>query len=88
MSAWQIKITREAETDFSCLDSLIQNRVTRKIYWLRDNFENVIPMPLSEAWRDYFKLRVGDWRIIYQPDYSLKSLIIYRIERRDKIYKI
>ena len=87
MSNWRIKFTPEGESDLLSLDKAVQKRVIRKIYWFKENFANIVPEPLSNVLKDYFKLRVGDWRVVYQIEYRDNSLIIHSIELRDKVYK-
>ena len=87
MSGWRVIFTIEAEEDLDRLDKQVRKRVIEKILWLRNNFEQIIPLPLGGKWQGFFKLRVGDWRIIYETENSLKQIIIHRIDKRDKIYK-
>ena len=75
MEQWQVHISEEAELDFDRLDISIRRRVLEKIGWFRDNFDNITPLPLGGKWRGFFKLRVGDWRIIYKME-AIKKLII------------
>lgn len=82
-----VQFTVEAREDLDKLDSQIKKRIIEKILWLRDNFDEIIPLPLSGKWQNFLKLRVGDWRVIYAAEDSKKQLIIHLIGRRDKIYK-
>ncbi|MEK7209031.1 MAG: type II toxin-antitoxin system RelE/ParE family toxin [Patescibacteria group bacterium] len=84
---WQIKFTFQAEKDLKRLDVQIRQRVAEKLHWLTVNFSLTTAVSLNNTWKDYYKLRVGDWRIIYQPDHKLKIIIVYNIGRRDEIYK-
>lgn len=88
MKNWQAIITSEAEKDLEKLDSSIRKRVLEKLKWMRENFSQIIPTPLSDKWKGFFKLRVGDWRIIYKIDNKNELIVIYRIEHRSKVYKI
>ena len=87
MNEWQVQFTHEAEEDLKRLDKPIQKRVTNKIIWLSEKSSQIDHQSLSNLWRDYFKLRVGDWRIIYQIDYSQHLITIFNIENRDKVYR-
>lgn len=87
MKDWRLIFTQEAESDLKKLDSLIKKRVLEKIKWLRENFEKITPLPLGGKWRGFFKLRVGDWRIIYEMEISKKLITIHCIDHRSKIYK-
>ncbi|MBI2097409.1 MAG: type II toxin-antitoxin system RelE/ParE family toxin [Candidatus Vogelbacteria bacterium] len=84
---WQIKLTLQAEKDLESLDASIRQRIVEKLHWLVANFSSVVSIPLNNTWKDYCKLRVGDWRVVYQPDHKLKTIIVYNVGRRDKVYK-
>ena len=86
MSNWLYKITKEAEDDLDKLDRQVRDRVLEKLKWMTDNFGNIIPLPLGGKWLGFFKLRVGDWRIIYEIDLTEKMVIIHQVDRRDKVY--
>ena len=87
MASWRVYFTKEGEADFDRLDSSIRKRVVNKLRWLEKNFENFLPEPLSYTLSDFFKIRVGQWRIVYALNKKDQSLEVYRIELRDKVYK-
>lgn len=88
MTEWVIKFTTEAEDDFVRLDIIIRKRVIEKLLWLKTNFAKIQHKTLSNKWKGFYKLRIGDWRVIYEIEHNLNRMIIHRIERRDKVYKI
>ena len=65
---WSIEFTKEAEKDISVLDKSIRKRIIEKLEWLSNNFDFIFPSVLTADFRDYFKLRIGDWRVFYQID--------------------
>lgn len=87
MSRWSLSLTREAENDFRKLDHGNRKRVLEKLEWLSANFDDITPAPLTGPWHGFFKLRVGDWRVVYHADYAKLFLLVYVIDRRDRIYK-
>ena len=87
MREWRFELTDEAEADLGKLDSSIRTQVLEKIKWFRENFEQITPLPLGGKWRGFFKLRVGDYRIIYEVERERGMVTIHYIDRRDKIYK-
>lgn len=87
MPQWKVKFTVEAEKDLDKLDKQIRERVLEKILWLKDNFDQIIPLPLGGRWQGFFKLRVGDWRVIYEVEDVKKRLTIHLIDHRDKVYQ-
>lgn len=83
----KIKFTPEAEEDLENLDSSIQERVSKKMEWLSRNFYQIIPEGLGGKWKNFYKLRVGNWRIIYQFKPETETIEVYEINLRDKVYK-
>lgn len=43
-------------------------RILNKIQWLSVNFEQITPLSLTGQWLGFYKLRVGDYRVIYELD--------------------
>ena len=84
---WSLFLTSAAEADFKKLDKTSYQRILSRLEWFQDNFDNITPLPLGGEWRDYFKLRIGDLRIIYKIQWEKNTIIVYAIGRRDKIYK-
>jgi len=84
--SYSTNFTPESITDLSKIDSSNKLRIARKIKWLQENFEQITPIPLAGDLIGYFKLRIGDYRVIYSINYSSKILIIHRIVHRREIY--
>ena len=88
MSAkWRVEFLPRASDDLIRIDRIIQRRIVEKLEWLGQNFESVIPSVLTGEFRDFYKLRVGDWRVFYKTDRSHKRIVVCYIDRRDKAYK-
>ncbi|MBI2631037.1 type II toxin-antitoxin system RelE/ParE family toxin [Candidatus Nomurabacteria bacterium] len=87
MPNWSVEFTSEAEKDLAGLDRGIRLRIIEKLEWLEKNFDATLPSILTADFRDYFKLRVGDWRVFYQVDWGRNLIIIRYIGHRSKSYK-
>lgn len=87
MKKWSIEFLPEAEKDLAKLDSEIQRRIIDKLNWLLENFENILPEVLTGEFRDFYKLRIGDWRTMYKINWLNKTIVICYIDRRDRAYK-
>ncbi len=87
MNPWYFEITDPGRDDLASLDSQTRRRVLARLRWFTENFSSIIPLPLGGKWRGFFKLRAGDWRIVYKPDYESYRVVVHRIDRRDKVYK-
>jgi mRNA interferase RelE/StbE len=87
MEKWSLSFTPEAEDDLAKLDREIKRRIIEKLDWLQANFKQMRPLPLGDEWRGFFKLRIGDWRVIYEIVQKEKIIKIRVIDHRSKIYK-
>ena len=87
MARWSLVFTPDAQNDFGRLDNDVRLRISDKLEWLQNNFDKITPAPLGGEWKDYFKLRAGGWRVIYKVNWNENLIIVYVIDRRDKVYK-
>jgi len=81
-----IEWAESATKDLEKLDKPIARRILTRITWFSSNFERVIPEPLTGEFKGTFKLRIGDWRVVYTVEG--KSILIQFIGHRSEIYKI
>lgn len=84
--SYSIEFMTAAVADLEALTSVIQERILRKIRWLSDNFDVVTPQALSTELSGFFKLRVGDYRVIYSFDIEAQRIIIHKLGHRRDIY--
>jgi mRNA interferase RelE/StbE len=61
----KIEWTERAIKDLEKLDKVVAQRVLKKITWFSKNFEQLVSEPLSAGFKGTYKLRVGDWRVVY-----------------------
>ena len=87
MSSWSVYFEESARRDFHKLDKSIQIRIAEKLDWFSKNFEQIHPLWLSNDLVGFSKLRVGDYRVVYEIDLLNYKLKIAAIEHRSKIYK-
>lgn len=87
MAAWTLAFTPDAEGDFGKLDRADRKQVMQKLEWLANHADAAHHLPLAGLWQGFFKLRVGDRRVIYQLNYQKTFILVYVIGRRDKLYK-
>lgn len=87
MNEWRFSITREAESGLERLDAKVRHRMVEKLTWFVEHFDSMTPFPLDEPWKGFFKLRVGDWRVIYEIENLKKLITVHAIDRRDEVYK-
>ena len=86
MSGWTVNISPEAEKDLSGFDAGVQGMIIKKLEWLESNFDAITPIPLKGEFREFYKLRIGDVRVVYTVDWKSKVIRVCYIARRDKAY--
>lgn len=84
--SYDIEFKAEVIIGLETLTSTIQERILRKIRWLAENFENVNPQALSADLSGLFKLRVGDYRVIYSFNTETQIMTIHKVGHRRDIY--
>ena len=88
--AWLIKIQDAAEKDISKLDRSVAKRI---IAFLRDRLAPLDdPRSIGEALKgarlgEYWKYRVGDYRIISRIEDSQITVYVVRVGSRREIYR-
>jgi len=84
--SYSISFEPESITDLDNLAQVVQLRILNKIEWLSINFEQITPLPLTGEWSGFYKLRVGDYRVIYEFDIESQLIIITKVGHRSEIY--
>ncbi|MFN6221204.1 MAG: toxin [Anabaena sp. CRKS33] len=84
--SYSVSFESESITDLDNLDQVVRLRILNKIQWLSVNFEQITPLSLTGQWSGFYKLRVGDYRVMYELDIEEQLIIIIRIGHRREIY--
>ncbi len=82
---WQIEIARDARKELASLHSQMQIRISKAILALENNpFPNGCKKLKN---RDGYRIRVGDYRVLYFMDTKLKRIVIGSIGHRREVYR-
>jgi len=84
---YQVVFLPTALDDLSKLDKSIAERIINRIEWFSKNIEDSSPIPLKSRLSGFYKLRTGDWRVIYEISKKAEIISIYKIGHRKDIYK-
>jgi mRNA interferase RelE/StbE len=83
---YSIRFTPRALRDLSTLDRAVQQRLRRHIDRLGENpFPPGVKKLHSEE--PYYRVRVGDYRVIYQVEAQQLVIIVVKIGHRREIYR-
>jgi mRNA interferase RelE/StbE len=85
--SYALEYEPEALADLEKLTGVVRQRIIDKINWLVTNFEQITPEPLTGNWSGFYKLRVGDYRVVYEFSAEAKLITIDRIGHRREVYE-
>ncbi|NYZ77481.1 type II toxin-antitoxin system RelE/ParE family toxin [Candidatus Micrarchaeota archaeon] len=80
---YELIFIKSAEADFDSLDRALQNRVVEVLERIKINPRRYLKKLVGT---DYYRLRVGDYRVIIHIDEPKKRLVILRIGHRKNVY--
>jgi len=83
--SWQIEISRDARKELAGLHSQMQVRISKAVLALEKN-----PFPAGCKKlknRDGFRIRVGDYRVLFFTDTKAKQIVISAIGHRREVYR-
>ena len=84
--SYSVEYEPEAVADLERLTQAARERVINKITWLAENFDQITPQALTADLSVFFKLRVGDYRVIYEFSRDDEVISIDRIRHRREVY--
>jgi len=84
---YHIRILEEASRELGRLDKSVGRRIVERINWLSEKLNDIRPEPLRGNLIGLYKLRIGDYRVIYQILHDEKTIIIHAIGHRREIYR-
>jgi mRNA interferase RelE/StbE len=83
---YSVRVLKAAARELERLDKAIARRVVQRIQWLADNLQSINPVGLKGDLSGLYKLREGDYRIIYQILRKEKVILIHSIGHRREVY--
>jgi mRNA interferase RelE/StbE len=84
--SYTVEFEPEAIEDLDKLDETIRERILTKINWLSNNFDQIKPQSLTGDLSNFFKLRVGDYRVLYDFSRAETLITVIRIRHRREVY--
>ncbi len=84
---YQIRILELASRELARLDKQVGRRIVKRIHWLAENLDDVKPVALKGDLAGFYKLRVGDYRVIYEILHDERVIVIHVIGHRRKVYR-
>jgi mRNA interferase RelE/StbE len=84
---YSLEIKSSAQRELNRLDDPVFHRIDQKIIGLAEE-----PRPAGcvklKGYRDQWRIRVGDWRVIYTIDDQRQVVSITRVAHRSEAYEL
>jgi mRNA interferase RelE/StbE len=84
---YRIRILDAATRKLARLDKPVGRRIVERIRWLAANLEDIKPEAFTGNLAGLYKLRVGDYRVIYEVVRGEQTIMIHAIGHRREIYR-
>ena len=86
MSNYSVQVKPSARKELEALPDNVVARILQKMEALRST-----PRPAGckklKAYKDQWRVRVGDWRVVYIIDDTAKLISVTRIAHRREVYE-
>ena len=84
---YQVRILDSAIRELARLDKPVGRRIVKRTNWLALRIDEIRLEPLKGELAGLYKLRVGDYRVIYEILHEERTIVIHAIGHRREIYR-
>jgi mRNA interferase RelE/StbE len=85
VDSYAVEFKTSARKELESLPDTVLARVVRKIEFLTED-----PRPAGckklKGYKDLWRIRIGDWRVVYIVDDTVRRVSITRIAHRSRVY--
>ena len=84
---YRVRLLDTASKDLAKLDKPLARRIIERVHWLAKNVADADLEALTGDFEGLFKLRVGDYRVVYELIHGEELIMIHAIGHRREIYR-
>ena len=84
---YRVHLLDAASKDLARLDKPVARRIVERVHWLAENLEDITLEALTGELDGLFKLRIGDYRVVYELIHDEQLIMIHAIGHRREIYR-
>lgn len=85
--AWKLAFSPGSVRDLKKLDRPVRDAILDKLEWFAANFSLARHNRLQAVHTIFYKLRVGDYRVLYCINQKERLIRVEYIDHRSRIYK-
>lgn len=86
--AFRIEFTKSAAREFSKLPRAVQGKVQDALHLLSANpFSELIRVKKLKGAASLYRVRIGDYRIVYEIRNEILTIIVIKIGNRKDVYR-
>jgi len=84
--SWSLRFHPAVEGQLEKLDRSVAQRIREKLQWLTENASEIQHDSLRHELGGLYKLRVGDWRVIYRLSRQERMVLVVDLGHRSEVY--
>ncbi len=84
---YKIVFTSQGMDSLQSLTKNVSQRILDKLGWLIRNAGSINHLPLKSNLSGFYKLRVGDWRVLYEIAHDEKLVTVHKIGHKDTVIR-
>ncbi len=84
---YQLNFSEKGGSSFAALDKKIAQSIFRKLKRLVQNADQIMHLPLEGNLTGLYKLKVGDWRVLYEINHEERIITVHKAGHRRDIYR-
>lgn len=83
---YRVELSDTSKRELKSLDKTAASRIIKRLEWLSENAVLIDHYALSGEWSGFYRIRTGDYRIIYQIDHEQRVIRVLRVGHRRDVY--
>jgi mRNA interferase RelE/StbE len=85
VARYSLEIKQSAQRELDALDDALFARIDRKILALAES-PRLAGCKKLRGYKDQWRVRIGDWRVLYVIDDEARSVTVTRVAHRREVY--
>jgi len=72
---YTLRFTEKSVRGLNRLERSTAEHILDKLHWLAENAAVAVHVPLTGEWSGFYRLQVGDYRVIYQLSHNMHLIV-------------